>query len=234
MNWLAASVKSQLPQYPSNSKAIESVKLCTVHTAWQLCFDLRGKIWSGEFVRRSKQKDKNLLSVRSRQKAENESWQLFVLAALPISCCQDWSGECQQLSFHVFVENVFMYLLKMLKNEVELVCFLQILLQPAALRGLGSWHGHGEKQLFWKVTKIFDSITLSIFLVILFDFDKFWGYWESETSLFMVMHTYSCGSISAEKTRYHWSVSVALGSLSAEHLWVLVSELDICGCLFLS
>ena len=160
MNWLAASVKSR-PQNPSNSKALEiqigfqpprTVKSCNwitraMHTAWQLCFDLWGKIWR-EFVR-LKQKDKNLLSVRSRQKAENESWRLLFLP-LPISCCPDWSGECQQLGFHVFV--------KML-NEAELVCFLLVLLQPVALRRLGSRHGHGENKDFKKnLCRIWDKI----------------------------------------------------------------------------
>ena len=35
-------------------------------------------------------------------------------------------------------------------NEAELVCFLLVLLQPVALRWLGSRHGHGENKDFEK------------------------------------------------------------------------------------
>ena len=91
----------------------------------------------------SKQKDKNLLSVRSRQKAENETF-----------CSSRFQYLVAQTDLESVNSSVSMYLLKMLKNEAELVCSLQILLQPVALRGLGSRHGHGENKDFEKISDL--------------------------------------------------------------------------------
>ena len=113
-----------------------------MHPAWQLCLDLRGKIWK-EFVP-VPCKDKNPHSVHSGQKAENESSGGFV--PLPLGV--------------VLLGSVSVFSSYLLRHQTKPSCsfvFLQISFQPSALRGLGSRHWHGENEDFRKLTNEFEN-----------------------------------------------------------------------------